>query len=418
MNPNIKKILIIIGFVILVILIGLAIYFLFFQPVITPTAPITPGVPTTPTNGLPTIPTAPTVNIPPAINLPTTLPPEILVPPTTTVPGPTVSYEATGGITSFGTLESDPVKNPTLANNGQNLDYYDVQTGIFYSITPDGQKTLLSDEVFRNVDNVTWAPNNQKAILEYPDGSNIVYDFVQKKSVTLPAHWKDFAFSNDSNEIAFKDMRVDPADRYLAVTDVNGTGYRQIERLGEEDANVHIDWAPNDKYVALFNKSASASTSEVYPIGFNGENYRKFTVEGRDFRFDWSPSGDKIIYSVFNSSSDYKPSLWVVNTNPDFLATGRNKLQIDTWADKCTFASEDIVYCAVPRELDTGAGFRPDLADSTPDDLYKININTGAKELIAQPLFPTTIDQIIISQDNKTLYWLEKSTGQIKKMNL
>ncbi len=417
MNPKLKKILIIIGFIIIIIIIGLAIYFLFFQPIIAPALP--PVAPVTPPpTGLPPIAPAAPLNLPPAINLPTALPPELLVPPTAAVPGPTVSYEATGGITSFGTLESDPVKNPVLATNGQNLDYYDAQTGLFYTITPDGQKTLLSDAVFKNVDNVTWAPNNQKAILEYPDGSNIVYDFVQKKSVTLPSHWKDFTFSNDSSQIAFKDMRIDPADRYLSVTDTNGNGYRQIERLGEEDANVHISWAPNDKYVALFNQSVSASTSEVYPIGFNGENYRKFTVEGRDFRFDWSPSGDKIIYSVFNSASDYKPSLWVVNTSPDFLATGRSKLEIDTWADKCTFASEDTVYCAVPQTLDTGSGFRPDFADTTPDDIYKINITTGAKELVAQPLFPSTIDKLIVSQDNKTLYWLEKSTGQIKKMNL
>ena len=135
-------------------------------------------------------------------------------------------------------------------------------------------------------------------------------------------------------------------------------------------------------------------------------------------RFAWSPNGDKLLYSVYNSRSNYNPSLWIVNSDPDLLATGRNKLEIQTWADKCAFASADTVYCAVPKTLDIGTGFRPDFANNTPDDFYKINVITGTKELIAQPLFPTTVDRLLVSEDNKYLYWLETNTGQLKKMNL
>jgi len=91
---------------------------------------------------------------------------------------------------------------------------------------------------------------------------------------------------------------------------------------------------------------------------------------------------------------------------------------VETWADKCTLADENTAYCAVPQNLEQGDGFRPDLADNTSDNLYKINLQNGSKELIAEPIYPTTIDQLIISQDSKYLYWLEKNTGQIKKLNL
>lgn len=421
MSEKTKRILLIIGFILITIIIAVALYFVFFRAIIAPTVPIAPPVVNIPPAvGLPIIPgVPPPINLaPPALNIPVTLPPETLIPPTFVIPGPIVSPRADGGLTSFQTLETNHVNNPTLSANGRDLVYHDSQTGFIYTITPDGEKQIFSDTPFKNVENITWAPGNQKAVIEYPDGSNIIYDFNKKSTVTMPAHWKDFTFSNDGTQIAFKDMRLDPENRYIAITDTNGSTYRQIERLGDEDKDVIMTWAPNDKYVALFRKGIDGQRSEVLPIGFNGENYRSFRVEGRDLRIVWAPSGNKLLYSVYNSRSNYNPSLWVVNSSPELLSTGRIPLEINTWADKCTFASETIVYCAVPRQLQTGTGFLPNLADNTPDDIYKIDISSGTKELAAQLLFPTTIDKLIISQDGKYIYWLEKNSGQIKKMNL
>ncbi len=420
MTERNKKILIIIGFIIIFLILAFLIYYLFFRQFFAPPAP----PPLVPVNvppeevGLPAVP--PAVNIPPAaVNLPAEIPAEVpSLAPAPAVPGPAISFEASGGLTSFSTLETNKSKNPTLANNGEDLIYYDEETSFFYTLTPEGEKKVFSDRPFKNVENVTWAPNNQKAVIEYPDGSNIVYDFRQKTSITLPKHWKDFTFSNDSKKIAFKSMKLDPENRSIAIVDSNGTGYQEIEKIGNKDEDVHITWAPNNKYVALYRESIDGDRAEVFPIGFHNENFRKFRVEGRDLKFKWSPSGNKLLYSVYNSRSNFNPSLWVVNTSPELLATGRNSLELQTWADKCVFASETTAYCAVPRSLETGTGFRPDLADQTPDNIYKIDIINGTKELAAEPLFPTTIDKLIISQDNQSLYWLEKNTGQIKKMNL
>ncbi len=417
MTDRRKKLLIVIAFVSAVILIALAIYYLFFRPFITPPTPTLP--PTLPPIGLPTVP--PALNIPTAINLnvPTIAIPGAITPSITPIiPGPTISDTALGGLTSFKTLVSNSSQAATLSTNGRDLLYHDTQTGFFYQITPDGDKKLYSDTPFFNVDEVTWDPNNQKAVLEYPDGSNIIYDFQAKKSVTLPAQWKDFTFSNKGSQIAFKDMRLDPENRYLSVSNADGTGYKQIEKINDEDANVHVSWSPGNEYIALYRESIDGSRSDVYPIGFNGENYRKFRIEGRDMRFEWAPSGDKLLYSAYNSRSNYNPTLWVVNSDPELLGSGRTKIGLDTWADKCTFASETTVYCAVPRSLETGTGFMPSLANDNPDDIYKINILTGAKELIAQPVFPTSINSLIITENNDSLYWLENDSNQIKNINL
>ncbi|MFA5188487.1 MAG: hypothetical protein WC460_03955 [Patescibacteria group bacterium] len=420
MSDRTKKILLVILFVVVTLLLALAIYYLFFRPIISPPTITGPIVTPPSTIGLPTIPPALNLNIPPTVSIPPGLRPEIpSLPLTPSGPStPAIAYQANGGITSFQTLINTPAKSPALATNGKDLIYYDSTTGYFYDLTPDGQKQFFSDQIFKNVSNAIFAPNKQKAILEYPDGSKLIYDFNQNKSVTLPSHWKDFVFSPDSTKIAFKDMRVDPENRFLAIADSNGGNYKEIERLGEEDEYVYTTWSPNNSYVALARSPLDGDRSEVLPIGLNGENYASLIVEGRDLRFAWTPSGNKLVYSVFNSQSNYNPELWVVNSSPDILGTGRNNLDLQTWADKCVFSSENIIYCGVPRTLEMGSGFSPDMANSTPDDIYKIDISTGAKQLLAQPLFPTTIDKMIVSTDGKTLYWLEKNTGQIKKMDL
>ncbi|MCX6745701.1 MAG: hypothetical protein NTX00_01635 [Candidatus Parcubacteria bacterium] len=420
MTERTKKILIIIGFIILTLLIAFAIYYLFFRQLIAPTVPVVP-VNLPPTAGLPTLP--PALNLVPYVpplNLPPGIRPEIPSAPIAPAPAfkPFISNTAAGGLTNFQTLVDLPSHDLFLNTNGKDLIYYDPATGFFYTLTPDGQKNLLSNIPFRNVSKSTFSPNRQKAILEYPNGSKIIYDFNQKQSVTLPSQWKDFVFSNDSQKIAFKDMKIDAENRYLAVADTKGGNYNEIEMLGDKDGDVYMTWSPNNQFVALSRDPLDGDRSIVYPIGFNGENFRSLTVEGRDMRFDWSPSGNKLVYSVYNSVSNYNPELWVVNSSPDLLGTGRYDLGIKTWADKCAFASEDTLYCAVPRTLDKGTGFRPDLADNTPDDYYKINIAKGTAELAAQPLFDTTVAKMIISSDGKTLYWLEKNTGLIKKMDL
>ncbi|MBN1325666.1 hypothetical protein JW977_01640, partial [Candidatus Falkowbacteria bacterium] len=416
MSDRTKKILLIVGFILAIILLGLGIYYLLFRPLIVP-APTPPVVTPVPIiNALPAVPIAPIINVPPTITLPTEIPQLPTIPTAPLIPGPIISDVGTGGITAYNSLVTDSTLDPTLASNGRDLLYYDKTTGFFYNISPDGQKTLYSDIAFKNVNNVIWSNNTQKAVLEYEDGSKSLYDFSAKKSVTLPSHWKDFSFSDNDGQIAFKDMRVDPENRYISIADTNGGNFRQIEPLGTKDADVYITWSPNNQYIALYRESIDGSRAEVYPIGFNGENYKNFRVEGRDLRFEWSPSGNKIVYSVFNSRSNYNPSLWVANSDPDLLGTGRTSLNVQTWADKCTFANEAEIYCAVPKTLETGTGFRPDLASNTPDEIYKINIQTGAQELVAQPLFPSTVNKLIISEDHKYLYWWEGTSNQIKQI--
>jgi len=112
------------------------------------------------------------------------------------------------------------------------------------------------------------------------------------------------------------------------------------------------------------------------------------------------------------------PSLWVVNAQGENIGQNRTELGLTTWSDKCTFATNSDIYCAVPEILREGAGLFPELADQTRDLLYKIDLTTGAKKLIAIPQTDANISNIMVSGSQDTLYYTDKFTGRIYSVQL
>ncbi len=406
-----KKIFLIIGFLALVFVLGYFIYKLFFKQQVTILPPTTE---TTTTPG--ELPTAGTGGQQVST---TTGPGEIPVSPVTPqVPTTVVSPTAQGGITKVTALNNEPSLAPTLSSNGKDVQYYNKTDGKFYKINEKGEAVPMSDKVFHNVDNVTWSPNTNKAVLEYPDGSNIVYDFNTNRQVTLPKHWEDFDFSTDSNQLVSKSIGTDPDNRWLVVSNSDGSKAQALEFIGENADKVISSWSPNNQTVAMYTKGVDFNRQELYFVGMNGENFKSITVEGRGVQTEWSDKGDKLLYSAYNNTSDLKPKLWITNAQGDNIGTNRKDLEINTWASKCTFANNQEIYCAVPDSLERGSGLFPEMADKTQDSLYRINLTTGTKQLIAVPDGKYNISNLVVSDDQKNIFFTDKTTEKIYKVDL
>jgi Tol biopolymer transport system component len=329
-----------------------------------------------------------------------------------------VSPVANGGLTQTSQITDTASLGTTLSQNGLDINFYNRDDGKFYRIDKDGNASLLADKVFYNVEDVTWAPQKNKAILEYPDGANILYNFDTGTQVTLPSHWKDFDFSPSGDQIISKSIGLDPSNRWLIVSEADGAKIKPIEPLGTKDATVYPDWSNNNQMVAMYTEGVDFDRQEVFFLGLNNENFKSTVVEGRGFEPMWSPQGDKLLYSVYSSLTDMKPNLWVVNAQGDDIGTNRKNLNIQTWADKCTYTSDTEIYCAVPTYLEEGAGIFPDLAYGTPDRLYQINTVTGTKKLVAIPDQNYTMENLMVTANGYYLYFTDQSTGQLHKIKL
>ena len=388
----------IILFVSLSILIGLGLYFMFFRGPV----PITPSG-TTPTTGTPG-------QFPSSGGATSTDRPIV-------EPGGQLPSSGTGGtINGFQEAGQAPTVRQLVNTNAKNINvsasgakFYNQKDGKFYRIDGQGNVSALSDTVFFGVEQVTWSPASDESIIEYPDGSNIYYDFQTKKQVTLPQHWENFSFDTGGTQIVAKSVGFDDSNRWLIAANPDGTNVEFIEPMGNNADKVMVDWSPNRQYLALSRtgEAQGISDQKVLLIGKNGENYKSLSIPGRGLQTQWSPTGDQLLYSVYSSRSDYKPELWITGTAVGAIDSNRRPLSVQTWVEKCTFTNDTAVYCGVPTKLETGSGFQPSLANTTPDSLVRIDLKTGSRELIN--LDQThTIDTIFVSDDGQKLLFTDK----------
>lgn len=369
----------------------------------------TPGLPSarTGTPGTPiTTPQGTTAETPSGTNVP-----QALVP----VPSPI----ANGGLTAVTALTALPVVAPARTANGKDLAYYNPEDGKFYRVTPAGTEAPLSDQTFRDVESVRWAPQATKAILEFPDGANVLYDFNAKRQVTLPKHWTDFSFSPSGNEIVFKSIGLDPEDRWLSVAAPDGSGVTAVEPLGKNADKVTVNWSPNQQMLGTYTESRDATHQELFFIGQHGENFHLAVLEGRQFVGQWTPTGDRMLYSVYSPQTNFNPSLWIVDAAPGTSGENRQGFELQTWADKCTILADNTTaYCAVPRNLPQGAGIVREIAKDIPDDFYRLNLGSGTTTLLATPSADVNATNLVTSTDGNYLFFTDTLTGQLKKMQL
>jgi len=211
-------------------------------------------------------------------------------------------------------------------------------------------------------------------------------------------------------------MGDDPDNRWLAIANDDGSKARAIEPLGGKDATVYPSWSPNNQTIAMYTEGIDFDRQEVFFVGLNNENFKSAVIEGRGFQPKWQPEGNKLLYSVYSSTTDMKPNLWVVNARGESIGSGRKNLNVATWANKCAFANNNEIYCAVPEYLEEGAGLLPELAANTKDNLYKIDIRTGMKKLVAVPDGSYNMSDVIVS--GNYLYFTDKTTKKLYTIKL
>ncbi len=407
MSDRTKKILFAIFFVTFSLGMGYALYYMFFH-VTAPGAPTEQPVSsfggTLPPSGAGTPPTT-TGAISEGGVLPSS---GEAAPPTIT--GPINTQLLRDGITQ--------AVSPTP--DGSGARFYNPEDGRFYRVTTDGTVTLLGEKQFFNVQKVNWGKQDDQAILEFPDGSNVFYDFEQKAQVTLPKHWEGFDFSPTDDHVVAKSIGVDPNNRFLITTNPNGTESTAIEALGNNGDLVTPSWSPNNQIIA-FSKTGEAqgdNQEEILLIGKNHENFRSLIAPGQDFLPSWSPAGKQLLFSVWNQESDNRPNLWITNGEPGTIGQNRKNLHLNTWADKCAWANESDLYCAVPQELPINAGMNRRDFVTTPDDLYHINLSSGTIEKISTPDQNHPVQQPVLNKDRSKFIFTDAISGKLYSYTL
>lgn len=335
---------------------------------------------------------------------------------------PAIPTVARGGNTLETVLVDQRSSGLSFTRSGP--QFYNEDDQRFYRVDINGNLITLSDQQFFEADEVAFSPDGTLAIINYPDEANILFNFSTGQQTTLPKEMNEFSFSPDGREIAYEFEDPDePEKNWIGLANPDGTDIRFIEPLGEKGDDVEVDIAPHEEVIATFREGMSGDRQEVFFIGKKNENFPSLKTNGRNFEGSYSPDGAKMLYSVYTPESNYNPTLHIVNARGNSIGTGDSDLGLETWSNKCAFGSGSTVYCAAPINLDQGAGLYRDLANDNPDEIFKIDFETRTKQRIAVPVdergsHTTTVDSLVVSQDESMLYYIDHLTGELRSIQL
>ncbi len=407
-----KRIFTVILFVCAVIVIGYLLYFFFFKPQTpAPTSPMaTPGL-----NGsLSKAGAGSGVGSNPSG--PGALPSSggVAVPVSPGAP-------ETNGAPSRTTVLRDAITNSlSLSPSGTGVRSYNPLDGKFYRVLDDGTLASMSNQTFYNVQQVTWGNQTDKAVLQFNDGSKMIYNFSTQTQYSVPNYWQDFSFSPNDSSLAAKSVGNNENNRFLVVTDDKGGNAKYIEDIGNHQDDVHVSWSPNNQIIAysFTGDPVGFDRQAIVMVGQHQENFKELMVEGRGFIPNWSPSGNNILYSVYSSADNFEPSLWVSGAVGDMINADRRHINLQTWADKCAWQNEHTIICGVPTSLPQGAGLQRETANTIPDTIERVDIDTGTVTNLGQPDGNVAVQQPVLSKDGQSLYFSDAQTGKLIKFSL
>jgi len=311
-----------------------------------------------------------------------------------------------------------------LSTDKQGIVFYDQSEQKFFRISADGQsKIALSNEEFYNVQDVAWSPDSTRAVITYPDGIKVYYDFSTKKKVTLPKELDDIEFAPQTNKIGFKFESADIDNNFLGVAKPDGTNAQVLEETADQGRFFQVEFSPNEDVAAFYQQPTGANSSEIFLIGQKGENFKSFNIEGARFEAKWSPRGGRLLYDVVMVEYGFRPMLWVAAANGAQISNYKVSLGLYTWVDKCVFTSETEIYCAVPKDMPEGAGIYKEAANNSGDIIYQIDLTANRKKVIADPVLANSdaqfkISKMQVSGDGKFLFFFDNNSEKIYSLRL
>ncbi len=324
---------------------------------------------------------------------------------------------AQGGPTYTQQLTSTSITSPTLTE-GTGIAFYNEQDGRFYKIDSSGELIPISLQNFPDAETVVMSDSANVAAIEFPDGTNIIYNFDTEQQTTLPNHWEEFGFSSDGEQVVSKNITSDPMQNSLVISSSDGSQTQVLTPLGTNASKVTVNFS-NDNNIVGFSQTGATSLGfgryEIYLIGSDGEESGNLIVEGGNFSAIWSPTNTYILYSVAQSSNYDRPSLWIAQGTGD-VGSERNNLNIETWVEKCTFKNDSVIVCAVPNEVSNYSGTDHRLINSS-DSVYEINVVTGTKKLLGYPVLNMQMFNLSVSDDDSILYFTD-AYGRLNYMKL
>lgn len=313
-------------------------------------------------------------------------------------------------------LSPEPALSPTI--DGDFVKYYSAANGnVFQSSLNGGNATRLSADVLDGLWLALWSPIDKTKAINFFDQNGqewkYLYDFSAKKSSLLDAKIGSVAWSPAENKIVYQYYDSQSGLNNISIANPDGSEWKNIFQTRIKD--LIVEW-PATGWISLRSKPSGLAQSVVYALDAAGQNFQKLISETYGLTLNWSPIGNKALYSETDSQGkNLKLKLL------DAISRTARELSFATLPEKCAWASDDqTIYCAVPTLIPSDAVIPDDYYKGLTefsDAFYRIDLTTGQVSLLAKAS-QIDAEQLSVSGSKDYLIFVNRKDGLLYSLTL
>ena len=296
---------------------------------------------------------------------------------------------------------------------GDDILFYDF-SGQLWQLKSGGVKPeSLVQPVIENSADVIWSSTEKNIIKTGFEQSGIRYVFsdIDKNNLSnLILGIKSTVFSPDAKKIAY--YISDLKNNSLFISDADGKNQKTLLK-NFQLRDVVLSW-PKTKQLAMASRPSGLVAGGLWLFDINTLKLTKIINDLPGLETIFSPDGDNFIYS-FVDQNGRNPILAVYRKG-----VSKNINNVSTLVEKCVWSNDSVsIYCAVPKSWLDSAVLPDDYykdAISTIDDIWKINTETGAKNIVFENM--GDISNLAISGSGDNLIFILKNSGFLYQLKL
>ena len=321
-------------------------------------------------------------------------------------------------------IAGEPVFGATLSADGKSIYYFLAGNGQINQVDLNGKlEKVLSTAEFTGLKEVLWNKPKSKIIVKTEESPNLTrfyyYDLSNKTLTPLKENLDSATWSNLGDKIIYKYFDSKTKKRSLSVSDPDGKNWHDLATFDYRYVNISPIFGTS--LISFWPSPDAYTATSTNVISFSGEDKKEILRDRFGANLLWAPSGTLAAVSYTDQKGGHKTDLALMNSQGGEFRS----LAFPTFTGKCVFTSDSkFLYCALPGDISGSSILPNDWQENkikTADTFWKIEIASGKKERLVDPeKISGSIDVIrsFLSQDEKTLFFTNKSDGKLYKVKL
>lgn len=206
-------------------------------------------------------------------------------------------------------VKTDQLGQPVVWNGQEKINYVNGDPSKkfganenIHSVNLYDEKDIVLIQDLPTVSGMSWNPCKPELVIGvYGDKENFVYlyDFLENRKDKIIANGRFPKWSRNGKLIAYLN------EQGISIYDVSSRIIRQIYKKRENEIIYNLSWSPDGKWIA-YRGGPSKELNGIYVLPSSGSNPPEQILNAGIAQLDWSPQGDKIVFTTINTPSTSK----------------------------------------------------------------------------------------------------------------